>query len=351
MNIKTTLLLIPSLIWLGITTTRHKLSLIFDSSRYRSSVPVICVGNCSAGGNGKTPTCIFLANYLAENKKKVGLILRGYKGSLSSNIPLVVTDQHTVLEIGDEARMYKKFLKDNTEIVICKSRTSGIKKLEELGVDIIIMDDGLQHLKVKPTLSFCLVDISESNAYCKPLLTQIIPNGRLREDPALSFNRADYIIFISREKIEENSLDKIQQIITQYNINKYCILEIIGSQIVDSLTFNQIPKKPALASLFTTIAKPGDLIKTIKNLGIQIVETKIYNDHQQISWEEWEKSIKTLKKPILCTSKDYVKIIDFPREEGEILIVLQEVKEAASINNTDLNSTSILEPINNLIGI
>ncbi|MFG6159744.1 tetraacyldisaccharide 4'-kinase [Halomonas sp. 1390] len=143
---------------------------------WQAPVPVIVVGNVTLGGTGKSPLVAWLARHLAERGWSPGILSRGYGGH-SERYPLLL-DAHTpVTACGDEPRM----LADQTglPVVVDPDRPRGARRLLEAGCDILISDDGLQHLALRRDLELVVVDGRRGlgNGRC-------LPAGPLREPPS-----------------------------------------------------------------------------------------------------------------------------------------------------------------------
>ena len=115
---------------------------------YKSKIPVIVVGNISVGGTGKTPVVRKLAEQYLGQGKKPAIISRGY-GAKASNYPFVVNRNTLSTQCGDEPAMLYDALKGQVSIIISPSRVDSVKMIEQdfKDIDVIICDDGLQHLK------------------------------------------------------------------------------------------------------------------------------------------------------------------------------------------------------------
>ncbi|MCW4151680.1 tetraacyldisaccharide 4'-kinase [Halomonas sp. 18H] len=140
---------------------------------WRAPVPVIVVGNITLGGTGKSPLVAWLARYLSESGWSPGILSRGY-GGRAAGYPLRLTPRTPVAESGDEPRM----LADQTgcPVVVDPRRPRGGQCLLEAGCDILISDDGLQHLALERDLELLVVDGQRGlgNGRC-------LPAGPLRE--------------------------------------------------------------------------------------------------------------------------------------------------------------------------
>ncbi len=140
------------------------------------SVPVIIVGNITVGGSGKTPLVVWLASYLSKKNLKVGIISRGYGGS-SPQWPVDVTLTEKAEIVGDEAILLKQ--KTGLPVVVSPVRVDSANLLiNNYNVDIIISDDGLQHLAIKRDIEIIVVDAHRQFGN-----NRLLPSGPLRESP------------------------------------------------------------------------------------------------------------------------------------------------------------------------
>ncbi|PXX99518.1 tetraacyldisaccharide 4'-kinase [Halomonas sp. LBP4] len=140
---------------------------------WRAPVPVIVVGNITLGGTGKSPLVAWLAHFLVERGWRPGIVSRGYGGKVAG-YPLRVGDTTPVAESGDEPRML--FDQTGLPLVVDPNRPRGAGRLLEAGCDILISDDGLQHLALGRDLELVVVDGRRGfgNGRC-------LPAGPLRE--------------------------------------------------------------------------------------------------------------------------------------------------------------------------
>ncbi len=156
-----------------------------------SGVRIISVGNLTVGGTGKTPVTIHLAACLKDRGMRVAILSRGYRRTTRG--ARVVSDGERLLmspqEAGDEPCLMAQRLR-GVHLVVSEKRTAGAELLKErFGPDVILLDDGFQHLAIKRDLDIVLIDgrqLSEN--------PRVLPSGPLREPPD-SLKRADIILF------------------------------------------------------------------------------------------------------------------------------------------------------------
>lgn len=187
-------LLPPALRWAGpllaflygLGVTVHRAA----SSPKRAPIPVICVGNLTVGGTGKTPAVKYFARELLKLDRKPAVLMRGYKE-----------------QGGDEAREIEKALGDKVPVILGADRLAGCILAREKGCDIALLDDGFQHWKLARDLDIVLVDASNPFGG-----GHLIPWGRLRESPA-GLSRAGMVIITRADRVASDKLDRIEETI------------------------------------------------------------------------------------------------------------------------------------------
>ena len=259
------------------------------STPYKSKSKVICIGNITLGGVGKTPLVIKVIEELIKKNLKVGVLSRGYGGKLSSSKPVLVDEKnHTALDVGDEVFMiYKKF-NGKIPVCICSNRANGAKVLENK-VDIIIMDDGLQNYTIKKDKSVLVFDGIQTvgNGF-------IFPAGPLRESLKSGINKANAIVIMRKfNRLFEKKLSKYD-------------LPVFNAKTV-AKDLKKFTGKSVIA--FAGIGNPQKFYNTLKQEKIKIKRSFEFPDHYQYTDKDFEKILKIAgNTPVLTTTKDFVKI-------------------------------------------
>jgi len=313
---KKNILLYPlSLVYGFITGSRN---FLFNSGILKSkefTFPVICVGNITVGGTGKTPHCEYLINLL-KNNFRVALLSRGYKRKTKGFV--IATPASTARDIGDEPMQI--FMKNPDVLVaVDGKRIRGINNIrsQKPETEVIILDDGFQHRQIKPGLSILLTD------YNRPMHNDyLLPYGELRES-IKNMYRADVIIV---SKCPAN-LSPIEQRIILNEIKKapyqklfftsFCYdspLPVFNTNAGSS--FSQPAgntEKPLNVLLVTGIADPAPLLRHLNHMYDEIKHLR-FPDHHRYSEKDISKienAFKTLpaeEKIILTTEKDAVRL-------------------------------------------
>ena len=280
-SIRSKLLAPLALIWQ--TQTRKRVKRL----GHKLSIPVICVGNINLGGTGKTPTAIYLIENLTAKGLKPYLVMLGYKGSHIE--ATLVTDAHTAKEVGDEAILMSSF----APVIVSKNRAEGGKLAQKLGADIVVMDDGFQNPSLAKDYSIVVVDsdIGFGNGL-------VCPSGPLRETLDDAKKRADAYLLIGEGRKRDELLNQIG--------HGSVIVEADLAPIEMGMNWQD---KPVVA--FAGIGRPEKFFNTLKGLGVDMVASHEFDDHQEISLtimqrmekEAWEKQAQ-----LVTTEKDAARL-------------------------------------------
>ena len=162
---------------------------------YRSALPVICVGNFTAGGTGKTPLTRFLIEALGRRGIAAACLSRGYGGHLGGPV-WVEPDRHTAREVGDEPLLIARGSQDTgARVMVARDRRAGLAAIEVAGgFAAVIMDDGLQNPSVAKDLSIAVVDARRGFGNGR-----VLPAGPLRAPLSFQLGLVDCIVVMGAD--------------------------------------------------------------------------------------------------------------------------------------------------------
>jgi tetraacyldisaccharide 4'-kinase len=276
---------------------------------YRSKAYVISVGNITAGGTGKTPFTAYLCRLLANKGFSLTVVMRGYKGEFEKTGGIVINKgkiSASSQQAGDEAYLTASKL-ENIPVMCGRNKVESVKKAEtEFNPDIIILDDGFSHLKLKRDLDIVLLD------YKKPFGNSfVIPRGILREKKE-NIKRADALVY-TRADSEKNNKNYIF-----YSLHKSFPEKIINEKK------EKIPDK--FIFLFSGIGNNMSFYSGAIKDGYNIKDYLFFEDHHQYS----DKDIKLIMNKaklsgcttLMTTLKDYCRIEQIDIDTSFELIVM-----------------------------
>ncbi|MDT8896558.1 tetraacyldisaccharide 4'-kinase [Halomonas sp. I1] len=251
---------------------------------WRAPVPVVVVGNITLGGTGKSPLVAWLARHLGEAGWTPGILSRGY-GGRSDRYPLYLEADTSVAESGDEPRM----LADQTgcPVVVDPDRPRGGRRLLEAGCDILISDDGLQHLALGRDLEIVVVDGHRGlgNGHC-------LPAGPLRE-PAERLASVDAVMVNGRMH---------QQ--TLASGHAMHLTPVAWRALGDGRrrSLSPLPFTGPVHAL-AGIGRPARFFETLRELGVEF-EAHAFGDHHRFTAVDLAFDDD---RPVVMTAKDAVK--------------------------------------------
>ncbi|WP_047046520.1 tetraacyldisaccharide 4'-kinase [Vibrio mexicanus] len=291
-----------SLVFAHIARKRKAGYLAGKKTSYRASVPVIVVGNITAGGNGKTPVVIWLVEQLQALGYNPGVVSRGYGGKAPS-YPLVVTNETPTDYSGDEPSLIHR--RTGALVAVDPKRPAAIRALEAKGVDIIITDDGLQHYPLQRDIEIVVVDGQRRFGN-----QQMLPLGPLRE-PVSRLDSVDFIITNGGEAQEGEMAMSLtpSDPVNLHNGEKTLLSEL------DSLV------------AFAGIGHPPRFFKTLETMGAKPVYTKAFADHQAYHQNELEQ-LAQQGSHLIMTEKDAVKCHQFAQANWWYLPVTATFSES-----------------------
>jgi tetraacyldisaccharide 4'-kinase len=258
----------------------------------KSTLPIICVGNITIGGAGKTPVVEAFAKICRSIDKNAAILLRGYGGNNYG--PVKVNNEiHSSIEVGDEAILHST----NFITWVSRNRYQAAKKIEgESDVDIIIMDDGLQNKSLTQDLKVLVFDGSKGVGN-----ERMIPAGPLREPFYKGVLNSDICIIIGDDVTGlKNLLYKV-----------YPKLKLLKADIIpDPKIVKNLEHKRIVA--FAGIGIPEKFFSTLKKLNLELIETVKYPDHKNYDVKEIKNlmNLAEQKNALLVTTEKDMKRIN-----------------------------------------
>lgn len=246
-------------------------------------VPVVCVGNLTAGGAGKTPTAMAIARLLSD--RKPFLLTRGYGGSLKGPVR-VDPEEHTSLEVGDEALL----LAGAAPTIVSRARPAGAELAAKSGAGLVVMDDGHQNFTLKKSVSIVVVDgaVGFGNG-------AVIPAGPLRETPARGLARADALVVMGEPGGRAAlAIERFQGPVFHASLQP------------DRL---RLPDGPLFA--FAGIGRPAKFFAMLREAGCNLVGTRAFDDHHPYDVAEitdLRDRARRMGARLVTTEKDMVRI-------------------------------------------
>lgn len=241
-------------------------------------IPVVVVGNLSAGGTGKSPLVLQLAEELGQHFR-VGILSRGYGRSTTGFRS--VDAMSTAAQVGDEPMQYRYALKE-VRVAVCEKRVEGIREMlrRDPDIQVILLDDAFQHRWVRPGISMLLTD------YSRPYYTDsLLPAGYLRE-PVSGADRADLIIMtkcpldLSLEKRLEIA-SKLKRRESQKVLFSYIRYRELSCRLTGQKSdFTGLKGEKIL--LVCGIANPEPLVTFLESCGADVISF-IFPDHHAFS--------------------------------------------------------------------
>lgn len=237
---------------------------------YRAPVPVISVGNLAVGGTGKTPMVDHLVKWLTEQGRRVAVVSRGYGGTGTDRVGLVCTGEGPLLPpavCGDEPYLLAK-RNPGALVLVAPHRAEGIRlAIERFAADVILLDDGFQHLAVARDLDIVLLDARRplGNGYS-------LPAGLLRESPG-ALERAGMVVLTRSDGSESPALNLTCPIIR-------CRHRLAAQAV--SLAGDKVPLKSLAGQrsvAFAGIAVPDSFFTALADKGLQLLRTLPLSDH------------------------------------------------------------------------
>jgi len=301
---------------------------------------VISIGNLTTGGTGKTPLTAEIAKYIMDKySKNVAVLSRGYGGQLSAKDVNIISDGKNIYSTahlaGDEPYWMASNL-DNIIVLTGQNRTkTGMYAIENLDADVLILDDGFQHIKLERDLNILVIDANKKFGNGK-----ILPAGPLRESIS-QINRADKIIFVDKNGFDKKT--STDNVFFMENINAkfskpYSICRFKNGGIFNIKSSEEIDVSFKNVYAFAGIAQPEFFFNSLKQNNYNLVYTRLFADHHLYTKEDLVNMIKEAvslnASCIITTEKDAVKLLAFIDEvDLKIPVYAQKVSLDIELEN------------------
>ncbi len=299
---------------------------------------VLCIGNITSGGTGKTPMVKLLAGKLASQGIAVAIVSRGYKGGSENKTQLVSNYKQilkTAAEVGDEPYLLARQL-PGIPVVVSKIRyRAGMYTYLKFKPQIIIMDDGYQHLKMRRQVNIMVIDATNpfGNGY-------LLPRGTLRE-PLRALERANIFLINKTDLVED--IAPITAKLKKYNstaailTGKYQPINLTKLGDDDSYSLEWLRGRKMVC--FCGIGNPDSFFSLLEKLGTDIAERIKFPDHYYYSAEDLKKIedrvIYHRAEALITTAKDAVRIIDNIPDSIPLLVLNIELRISAEQDDAD----------------
>ena len=299
--------------YLVITNIRNQL---YDKRllpAYNSKSFVISIGNITTGGVGKTPFTLEVAKYYLSLNKRVAILSRGYGAKLSNKEPHVISDGSGSMFSASIAGDEPVWLANNCKgavVVTCASRIKAEKFIrDKYNPDIIILDDGFQHRKMKRDLDIVLIDAKNKFGN-----KHVLPAGPLREKLS-NIRRADKIVVVNKNTETNNALKYCDHLKEKIKKDIY-MCKLVPENAYEVFTGEQLRPNTRIMA-FSAIGQPESFYEFLKN-DYKLIAVLDFEDHHGYDKEDIIKIINFAQEEgidsIVTTEKDAVKLVDIIRD-------------------------------------
>jgi len=288
-------------------------------------VPVLCVGNFTLGGAGKTPAAIAIARMLTDAGESVFCLSRGYGGS-EAGPKLVDAHADTAAQVGDEALLLARA----TPTIVARDRVAGAQLARVKGASVIVMDDGLQNGTIAKDFTLAVVDGLRGVGNGR-----VFPAGPLRAPLSAQLARANAVLVVG----EDTGAGEV------IRLADACRLPVLHGRLV--------PKAAAVTALkahkvlaFAGIGDPEKFFATVAAAGIVIAAKKSFSDHHRYTAEEAAALVMDAEHENLTpltTEKDHARMCGDPTlaalfARAQVLPVTMAVTETEELRKLTMDA-------------
>ena len=265
------------------------------AASHAAPTPVVCIGNLTVGGTGKTPLTAWIARWFRRRDVRVSIVSRGYGATDGAR--------------NDEALELEQQLPDVPHLQNV-DRVAGVRTaVEEFESQVVLLDDGFQHRRLRRDLDVVLLDALEPFGFGR-----VLPRGLLRE-PLVGLRRAGVVVLSRADLIDEVERRRIRDVVCRFNpAAPWCEVRHAPRRLVDSAggetSLDALHGRRVLA--FCGIGNPEGFRRTLAAQGCELVGFETFADHHPYARADVERltarARETRADEIVCTLKDLVKI-------------------------------------------
>lgn len=273
---------------------------------------VVCIGNITAGGTGKTTAVLLAATALAKEGLRVAIVSRGYKRQQKTDDVVVLFDNPDAdwRSAGDEPYMMSRVLNQyKVPIVIGRDRAAAATEaLRRFKSQIILLDDGLQHHKLKRDANIILIDAKNPFGG-----GHLLPLGNLRE-PMSALKRGALFVLTHCDQATERELEDIKDKIREYNDCAEILESVHEPEYYFDVCKGQktdLKQIKGAAACFSALGHPETFENTLRGLGLELKQVWRFPDHEHYTQDHLRTFEQTRNGlPLITTFKDFVKFPD-----------------------------------------
>jgi tetraacyldisaccharide 4'-kinase len=316
-------------IWEFITWGRRVFYISRPVQNFKRVTHIISVGNLSSGGTGKTPVIAWIINYYNKTNKRLLILTRGYKSELEKSCGIIQIENGIIeneelidpKKFGDEPVLLARKIQrgavivgrnrvKNLETFLCSSNFSSSSSSFDNSSDVILLDDGFQHLKIARDLDIVMIDAMADLKDFK-----IFPLGMLREGPE-ALKHADIVLLSRSDLVDQEKIQLIKSLVYSYTRPNFPIAEIFyrplglfNTDFKQVMSWSELDKKKCIC--ITALAGPSSFYEMLQRQGVIITKKYNFPDHYSYKEEDILSIINyasAADEMMITTEKDIVKI-------------------------------------------
>ncbi len=284
---------------------------LFPSLSQSVEIPVICVGNLTTGGTGKTPMVAFLADSFHKHGLTVAILSRGY-GRKENKQPRIITknskiDHLAARQLGDEALMLHQQLPAAT-LVLDSDRIRGAQAaIKQFAPNLLLMDDGFQHRRLRRNFNLLMIDSQRLFGN-----RRLLPAGPLRE-PLKALKRADAVVLNKFDQRHPDFYSEAAELLNYISPKKifyssYHFREFSAADGRGTLSLGDIKNLGPLCAC-SGLANNNYFFTQLRSCGLQLSKTASFTDHYNYCSADLKRLMSMSgSRPLITTAKDAVKL-------------------------------------------